>query len=628
MTRISEVLLSFVMNAGWQLVVILAIASIGSYLLRNAAANLRHALWLAALGLSLVAPLWTVGGLSPDFWRAIGNAEPKPSLSKSISASAPRVTNEGADDAGLADHLVARRTQVVNARPRNLLLISAAFALFVLLRTVRLVRLWRKKENLRRSAGPIAFSPAVDQAIARCRNAFGVREFQVLCSDRTIVPVTLGVRRPVIILPAHFCAVMNEETLVSVVGHEVAHISRRDFAINLICELISLPISFHPLTYLIKREIDRAREVACDELVTEQLLAPQAYARSLVRVANATAPHAQTLVLSILDGNILEERIMKLTTARVKLSRRIGRAITVTALAVLCLGVGAITSLSFDLRAYAGSPVVASISTNIGVGAFRTEPQAMSKVESSPSVSQQSNESLSAQQRAQVACAAVQKKAFEAIPDLVAMLGDDAKTELIRCWEGTRWSPALDSFKHSSPGEQAALALASMGPPAFEPLTNQLDNSNATVRRNAAWAIGELTGMAPGARANAVPQLISLLSDADLWTRLAAARALGELHDKRATDSLVATLSDADWKVRELSAWALSEMKDARAVDALCQALLTDLRAEVRGTAAEALGEIRSAKALSSLKQALNDPESGVRAKVGWAISELEDSDG
>jgi beta-lactamase regulating signal transducer with metallopeptidase domain len=609
-------------------VVIFAIASIGSYLLRNAAANLRHVLWLVALGLSLAAPLWTVGGLSPNFGRAIGNAEPKPSLSQAISANPQQNTTERAGDTGLVDHLVARRTQVVNAKPRSLALISAAFALFVLLRIVRLVRLWRKKEGLRRSAGPIDFSPAVDQAIGRCRNAFGVREFQVLCSARTVVPVTLGARKPVIILPAHFCAVMNEETLVSIIGHEVAHISRRDFAVNLICELIALPISFHPLTFLIKREIERAREVACDELVTGQLLAPHAYARSLVRVANATAPHAKALVLSILDGNILEERIMKLTNVRAKLSRRTGRAITVTALTVLCLGVAAISTLSFDLRAYAGSPVVSSLSTNIGLTAFRTEPQAISKVKSSPSVSSRSNESLGAQERAQTACAAAQKKEMEAIPNLIAMLGDDAKTELIRCWEGTGWSPALDSFKHPSPGEQAALVLASLGPPAFEPLTNQLDNSNATVRRNAAWAIGELTGMVPGARASAVPQLISLLGDSDLWARQAAARALGEIHDKRATDGLVATLSDADWKVRELAAWALSEMKDARAVDALCRALLTDLQAEVRGTAAQALGEIRSANALSSLKQALNDPEARVRARAGWAISEIEDSNG
>jgi HEAT repeat protein len=80
--------------------------------------------------------------------------------------------------------------------------------------------------------------------------------------------------------------------------------------------------------------------------------------------------------------------------------------------------------------------------------------------------------------------------------------------------------------------------------------------------------------------------------------------------------------------VRQLSAWALSEMKDRRAVEPLCRVLLTDSRVEVRRMAAEALGEIRSNEALASLKQALNDPESGVRAKVGWAISEIEDSDG
>lgn len=627
MTRFSELLLSFVVNAGWQIAVIFTIASVGSYLLRNAAANLRHGLWLLALGLSLAAPLWTASGLSPNFGRAFRTVESKPLASSSISAAAPQ-PSEPDNNTARIDHLLARRKKVVNAQPRSILLISASVLLFGILRLVRLVRLWVKKESLRRSARPIPFSPAADAAIARCRNAYGGREFSVLCSARTIVPVTLGVRKPIIILPQHFCAAMNEETLVSVIGHEVAHISRRDFAINLICELVSLPVSFHPLTFLIKREIERAREVACDELVTEQLLAPRAYARSLVRVANATAPHAAALGLSILDGNILEERIMKLTNASTRISRRLGRAITVAALIGLCVAVAAISNLSLDLRAYAGAPAASSLLTNIGVVAVRTEPDATSTTKLLPLPPAQSAGSPSAQERAQAACTAAQRRTFEAIPTLIAMLGDETRTELIRCWEGTRWSPALDSFKHPSPGEQAALALASMGSPAFEPLTNQLDNPNAIVRRNAAWAIGELTEMLPGARANAVPQLISLLGDSDGWTRMAAARALGELHDKRATDGLVAMLSDADAKVRELSAWALSEMKDTRAVNALCQALLTDSQVEVRRTAAEALGEIRSAEALASLKQALNDPEARVRAKAGWAISEIEDSDG
>ena len=221
-------------------------------------------------------------------------------------------------------------------------------------------------------------------------------------------------------------------------------------------------------------------------------------------------------------------------------------------------------------------------------------------------------------------CQAAKRGDATAIPSLIAMLGDDTSSQMIRCWNTSRWSPALETFKHPSPGEQAALALASFGRQAFQPLSQQLTSSNATVRRNAAWAIGELTNMVHGERSSAVPQLITLLSDSDAWVRMAAARALGELRDERALTRLVASLADDNWRVRELAVWALSEMKDARAVDALCSVLLSDARVEVRRGAAEALGEIASADALPSLKQALNDTEPSVSAKAAWAISEIE----
>ncbi len=226
--------------------------------------------------------------------------------------------------------------------------------------------------------------------------------------------------------------------------------------------------------------------------------------------------------------------------------------------------------------------------------------------------------------RSTSACAAGRRGDVNAIPALIGLLSDDSKTPLVKCWDSGRWSPALQTFKHPSPGEQAAIALASFGRPAFAPLVNQLNSSNATVRRNAAWAIGELTNMVPGQRSTAVPSLISLLTDADEWVRMAAARALGELRDDRAVDQLVATLGDSNWQVRQLAVWALSELKDERTVNSLCNVLLTDVHADVRRGAAEALGEIRSAEALPSLKQALNDSGTGVRAKAAWAISEID----
>ena len=116
-------------------------------------------------------------------------------------------------------------------------------------------------------------------------------------------------------------------------GHEMAHIARRDFALNLVYEFLCLPISFHPLANLVKRQIARTRELACDDMVTERLLEPEAYARSLVRVAGALVlPAGQALTLGVFDADILEERIMKLTQNTRRLGARAARLLALCAL--------------------------------------------------------------------------------------------------------------------------------------------------------------------------------------------------------------------------------------------------------------------------------------------------------
>jgi HEAT repeat protein len=435
------------------------------------------------------------------------------------------------------------------------------------------------------------------------------------------VPYTIGTLRPLIVLPEAFSSNVDESRLLSVIGHEMAHIARRDFLMNFFCELVALPISFHPLTFLIKQQIDRTRELACDELVTSHILAPKVYARSLLWAADLSRHYAsQAFMLSIFDAQILEERIERIMRSNTRLGAGLARTLMLAAVIVLCFSAVSLSLFSLELQTRVRAAVTQTLVTPEAPTIQTPVPQTTTTV---PRPAPQAN-ATDADERAASACNASKQGDVRSIELLIAMLGDDRKSQLIRCWENTRWSPALEVFKQSSPGEQAALALASLGPLAFRPLANQLDNSNPSVRRNAAWAIGELTNMPPSDRGDAVPQLITLLSDSDAWVRMAAARALGELHDHRAVAQLIATLSDNNWRVRELVVWALSEMKNARAVDALCTVLLSDPRPEVRRGAAEALGEIQSAQALPALKQALHDSERGVSAKAAWAISEIE----
>ena len=508
MLRTSELILNFVLNSCWQIAAVFAVAWVGSRLLKSGPARYRHALWVVALVACFVVPLLTTTRFVPDWisrFRVIPKAE----------NTIPAVTTQEITDDQTIDHLTTRRTKPISTTTRTALFFTLAYGLFILGRSVRLVRFWRRKEKLRRSATQTGLPNEVLLAAERCRRMLGIENVSVARSDKARVPYTLGARGPLILLPDSFCSDADESRLLCVIGHEMAHVARRDFLSNLLCELISLPISFHPLTFLIKQQIDRTRELACDELVTRHVLEPRVYARSLLWAADVSQQHSsQAFMLSIFDGKILEERIMRLTRKNKRLAPGVARAMMLAALFVLCVSAMSLSMFSLELQTQARA-IVQPLQT-----LRETAPQepvdAPATTVPQPRREVQLNASTP-DDRAKAACEAGRRGDIEAIPYLVAMLGDDSKTQRLDCYNTGRWSPALVTFKHPSPGEQAALALASFGRTAYRPLSNQLDSSNATVRRNAAWAIGELTNMVPGERAGAVPQLISLLSDPDEW---------------------------------------------------------------------------------------------------------------
>lgn len=647
MIKISELVLNFLANAAWQIILIALVAWICGSLLRNVAARYRHALWVAALLLSVALPFSSLFRNSREARKELG---PRPvntlrvsdnSTSASDGTTSPLVTTVVRDSYLKFDRLLTTRRQPLVTAPSLLVAFTLSYALFLLYRISRLWQLWRRTQSLRGSTFERELPARMKAVAAKCCASLRLKPVPLVCSKVASTPFTLGGSKPLVILPESFYQELPEDTLCSVLGHEMAHIARRDYSLNLVYEFLLLPISFHPLAKVIKRQIDRTRELACDEMVTERLLEPEAHARSLVRVAGALiAPADQAFMLGIFDANILEERIMKLTRNTRRLGLRAGRLLALTAISLLCVSSLAISTFSFELRTKgsvkaAVDPFALEVVSNApsdGV-VLQTETETQEQVRTRTAgptrvEHEQALRSASPQERAQAACAAGRQRAIEAIPVLVSMLEDDSKIEPLNCWADGRWNPALSTFKQPSPGEQAAIALASMGRPAFVSLTDSLASANSSVRRNAAWAIGELTNMPTSERYDAVTPLISLLRDSDPWVRIAAARALGELRDERAGERLIAALLDSEGGVRQTSAWALGEMKDERAVQTLCDLLVSDMQTDVRLAAAEALGEIRSQKALASLNQALNDFEPRVRARAKWAISEIEDSDG
>jgi uncharacterized membrane protein YkoI len=152
----------------------------------------------------------------------------------------------------------------------------------------------------------------------------------------------------------------NVDLLTSAIAHEFIHVARRDYLLNLICELLFVPISFHPAAALLRRRVRETRELCCDELVAERILNAEVYARSLVKLAGSAPPLRRlsvTTTVGIADADILEARIMSLLKKPELNTRWKKSLLIVVSLLLLAPSVAAVAfAMRFDVDSSAQDP--------------------------------------------------------------------------------------------------------------------------------------------------------------------------------------------------------------------------------------------------------------------------------
>jgi beta-lactamase regulating signal transducer with metallopeptidase domain/uncharacterized membrane protein YkoI len=305
----SQLLLTFLFNAFWQIALIAAFASLGSWLLRNSFARYRHWVQAAALCLAFLVPAFTTSRTLID------NITQSNTPVTFERQSLPLFTNEAVPPLPETETSALASTFKIN-QSLSLTILGIYFA-FLLYSIFKLIQAWQTTRTIRRRASEIEPNDSVAEVIHRCELEFGARagSVKVFRSDTLPVPVTTGLFNPVIILPESLLREGNVELLTSAIGHEYIHVARRDYLLNLIYELLFVPVSFHPAAALLRRRVRETRELCCDELVAERILNAEVYARSLVRLASPATPLRRlsvTTTVGIADADILEARIMSL----------------------------------------------------------------------------------------------------------------------------------------------------------------------------------------------------------------------------------------------------------------------------------------------------------------------------
>ena len=105
-------------------------------------------------------------------------------------------------------------------------------------------------------------------------------------SLRAASPMVIGWLRPVVLLPQAMLTQLTESELYAVLAHELAHVRRDDFAVNLAQTLLTNVFFFHPGVWWMSARVDDEREHCCDDLAVEATGDALPYARTLVNVSD------------------------------------------------------------------------------------------------------------------------------------------------------------------------------------------------------------------------------------------------------------------------------------------------------------------------------------------------------
>lgn len=100
-------------------------------------------------------------------------------------------------------------------------------------------------------------------------------------SFRVSVPIVIGHLKPVILLPVGMLNGISPAQLEAVIVHELAHIRRNDFAVNLMISLVESMLFYHPAYWWISSHIQAEREHCCDDLAVKYCGDPISYAKVL-----------------------------------------------------------------------------------------------------------------------------------------------------------------------------------------------------------------------------------------------------------------------------------------------------------------------------------------------------------
>ena len=312
------------LHSVWQFAVVGLVLFAVLAVLRRASATVRYAAGLVAISAAVAAPVatWLMlphsddaaqSSVVPDEVSLIVTtggtmSAPEPSLRVATASTETASISRASNHVDVVSHAPIVTTGWHAAVERSLRPwlrpIVMAWCIGVLAFALRPVLSWHRLKRLRRN-GISAVTGEVELTFRRVAHRLGVQHaVSILQSTLVQVPVVVGYLRPAILLPVGVLAELPPSQLEAIIAHELAHVRRHDFLVNLLQTLVETVFFYHPVVWWISRQIRNERENCCDDLAVAAFGDRAEYGRALLALEELRGA-TPALALGVRDGSLL-----------------------------------------------------------------------------------------------------------------------------------------------------------------------------------------------------------------------------------------------------------------------------------------------------------------------------------
>lgn len=191
--------------------------------------------------------------------------------------------------------------------------LMSAWMCGVLLLSLRTVFAWRQalalaRDGTRQPGGTVMM--ALVRMTERTRMSRPVR---LLESVNIEVPTVVGLWRPLILVPTSALTGLSASQLEAILAHELAHIRRHDYLVNLLQALVETVLFYHPAVWWLSSRIREEREHCADDMAVESCGDALLYSRALATLEQLRARIPAPAVAA--TGGALLQRIQRLLAA-------------------------------------------------------------------------------------------------------------------------------------------------------------------------------------------------------------------------------------------------------------------------------------------------------------------------